>query len=352
MAAKTLSLISLLAVLLWTGCGRGHKTASMASGSFLLAVDPAGRNLFVDSIATDGAPSAQTLAGTFLQPTKVLTLGDNIYALNTGSNSISQFSISPSGSVSVGAIILTGNNPVQFVFDPTGKFLVVANQAAKSLSLYAVAADGSLQSLNNGFPLAISPTSLAFAGDLLYAASSTTITGLRLDRTTGLLTVLSNFSLAGANFSYLLADNSATHLFATDLATNSVYGFSINFSSGILTQLPATPTGTGPVIMTFDPAGKFLYVVNDVSNDVWVFSLDASTGTLTPVAGSPFPTLLASANCVALDANDGFLFVGSTAGKQVAVLQVDLTTGLLAPVLGSPFAVTFAPAALAVIHPQ
>jgi 6-phosphogluconolactonase (cycloisomerase 2 family) len=352
LAAKVFSLASLLAVLLCPGCGRGAKALPpVPSGSFLLAVDSAMQSLVVDTIATNGTLSSKTTAGTFLQPTKVLTLIDNIYTLNTGSSSISQFSISTSGAVSVGPSTLTGTGPVQFAFDPTSKFLVVANRTSKSLSIYSVASDGSLQSINNGFPLTFSPLSLAFAGDLLYVASSTGITGLLFDSSTGSLTVLSNFSLATANLSYLLADGSGTHLFATDLATNSVIAFSIASTTGILTQLPATPTGTGPVIMTFDPAGKFLYVVSNVGDDISVFSLDHSTGALTAVSGSPFPTLLAGANSVALDSNDEFIFVGSASGKQVAVLQVNSITGALTPVTSSPFAVIFAPAALAVIRP-
>ncbi|MGA2992847.1 MAG: beta-propeller fold lactonase family protein, partial [Candidatus Korobacteraceae bacterium] len=94
-----------------------------------------------------------------------------------------------------------------------------------------------------------------------------------------------------------------------------------------------------------------LYVVSNVSDDVSVFSLDHSTGALTAVSGSPFPTLLAGANSVALDSNDEFIFVGSASGKQVAVLQVNSITGALTPVTSSPFAVIFAPAALAVIRP-
>ncbi len=105
------------------------------------------------------------------------------------------------------------------------------------------------------------------------------------------------------------------------------------------------------MIMVFDAGSRFLYVVNNVSNDVSVFSLDTNSGTLTAVSGSPFPTVLRGANCVAFDSNDGFLFVGSANGNQVATLQVNSTTGALSPVPNSPFSVTLAPASLALLHP-
>ena len=348
---KTLSATSLLAVLLSIGCGRGTRNTPVSSGNLLVAVDSARQTLAADNIATNGSLSLNATAGTFQQPTKVLTLGNNIYVLNSGSNSVSQFSFSSTGGVSTIQSLLTGTGPAQFAFDPTNSFLVVANQGSKSLSVYSVGSDGTLQSLNNGFPLTFAPLSLAFAGDILYAASTTEITGLRLDLATGALTVVSNFSLLNSQLSYLLADSSGTHLFATDLATNTVFAFSIAPATGSLTQLAVTPTGTGPTIMIFDAGSRFLYIVNSVSNDVSVLSLDATTGTLTTVSGSPFPTLLPGANCVAFDSNDGFLFVGSANGKQVATLQVNSTTGALSPVPNSPFPLTLAPASLALLQP-
>jgi DNA-binding beta-propeller fold protein YncE len=349
---KTLSVTSLLAILLCIGCGRGIRTTPGATGSLLVSVDATAQTLTLDNIRSDGSLSTQTTAGTFQQPTKLLTLGNNIYALNAGSNSVTQFTVSAAGQVTVGASVLAGTAPVQFALDPTNKFLVVANQGSKSLSIYSVASDGTLLSINNGFPLAFSPLLLAFAGETLYVADSTAIAGLQLDATTGQLTALSNFSLPGANLSYLLADGSGSHLLATDMATNTVIPFSIAPTTGSLTQLAVAPTGTGPIVMTFGPGGTLLYVVNNVSDDVSVFAFNASTGALLPVSGSPFPTLLHTADSVAVDAIDGFLFVASAAGKQVATLRVNFTTGALVAVSNSPFAVNSSPAWLAVITPM
>jgi YVTN family beta-propeller protein len=40
-------------------------------------------------------------------------------------------------------------------------------------------------------------------------------------------------------------------------------------------------TGTVPVSVAVDPAGKFAYVTNSASNDVSIYSIDAATGALT-----------------------------------------------------------------------
>jgi 6-phosphogluconolactonase len=42
--------------------------------------------------------------------------------------------------------------------------------------------------------------------------------------------------------------------------------------------------------VAIDPTGKFAYVVNDSSNDVSAYTIEASSGALTQVQGSPFAT--------------------------------------------------------------
>ena len=108
---KTLSVTSLLAILLCIGCGRGIRTTPGATGSLLVSVDATAQTLTLDNIRSDGSLSTQTTAGTFQQPTKLLTLGNNIYALNAGSNSVTQFTVSAAGQVTVGASVLAGTAP-------------------------------------------------------------------------------------------------------------------------------------------------------------------------------------------------------------------------------------------------
>jgi 6-phosphogluconolactonase len=42
--------------------------------------------------------------------------------------------------------------------------------------------------------------------------------------------------------------------------------------------------GAGPISVTVDPSGKFVYVANLASDNVSVFAIDSNTGVLTLVA--------------------------------------------------------------------
>jgi 6-phosphogluconolactonase len=61
-------------------------------------------------------------------------------------------------------------------------------------------------------------------------------------------------------------------------------------ATGALTSVAGAPfaAGSGPVSVTVDPSGKFVFAANQASNNVSAFSVNGATGALTPVAGSPF----------------------------------------------------------------
>jgi len=73
--------------------------------------------------------------------------------------------------------------------------------------------------------------------------------------------------------------------------TGSIHVFSVNPSTGALTEVPGSPFDAGliPNQLLVDPTGRFVYVTNEQSEDITAFSVNPSTGTLTELPGSPFP---------------------------------------------------------------
>ena len=71
---------------------------------------------------------------------------------------------------------------------------------------------------------------------------------------------------------------------------NNITAYSIDASTGILTEIAGSPFAAGsiPFLMTADLSGKFLYVANK-GGGVSAYTLDLATGSLTPISGSPFP---------------------------------------------------------------
>ena len=125
------------------------------------------------------------------------------------------------------------------------------------------------------------------------------------------------------------------------LGSNSISAFTINASTGGLTEVTGSPyaTGDGPVSVTVDPSDHFVYVANDNSNNISAYTIDSDTGALTPVTGSPFASGQGPGS-VAIDPSGQFAYVGNeddSPGGDVSGYTIDATTGALTPMDGSPF---------------
>ncbi len=67
-----------------------------------------------------------------------------LYASNRGHNSIACYAIQIDGQLKLIGFTAVGRNPRHFTFDPTGKWLLVANQSDRSISVFGVDAHGVL----------------------------------------------------------------------------------------------------------------------------------------------------------------------------------------------------------------
>jgi 6-phosphogluconolactonase len=92
-------------------------------------------------------------------------------------------------------------------------------------------------------------------------------------------------SHAGTAFDAAVIDPAGTHLYAESVG--SVYGFTIDQTSGTLTPIAgASPfTGGSPLALAFDPSGRYLFVSQ--LGAIWSYSA-GSDGVPTPVSGSPY----------------------------------------------------------------
>ena len=116
-------------------------------------------------------------------------------------------------------------------------------------------------------------------------------------------------------------------------------------------SIPSFPTTPRPVSIALHPSRNFLYVPNLIANTVSGFSIDHSAGVLTPIGTALPPTPVCAnvsvcSNPIAAAVNSGgqFLFVlnqGSASPAvpaSISVFSIDQTRGLLTAVAGSPFA--------------
>ena len=156
------------------------------------------------------------------------------------------------------------------------------------------------------------------------------------------------FALILAAFCSPLAAQTAQSTFlillegkGTPLGT--IHVFSMNSSTGAVTEVPGSPFNAGlvPGQLVVDPTGRFVYVINDQSQDITGLSVDAATGALTELPGSPFP-LGAAPVTAAADPTGRFLYVFATsvingvAGEFLYEYTIDSVAGVLTATSSSP----------------
>jgi 6-phosphogluconolactonase (cycloisomerase 2 family) len=179
-----------------------------------------------------------------------------------------------------------GAGPV--ITDPSGRYLIVANQTAKSISMFGLQGEATIA------PLALSYTPLAIAmdptGNLLFVSGSDLQLHLLVSNGLGLLTDTSDAALSGSESS--LAIDPGGHFVYTAGAAG-LNAFSINQTTHILApitlNLPVSLANATGVFI--EPSGQFLYVSVSTSslNALYRFSINTD-GTLTASSTAPVAT--------------------------------------------------------------
>jgi len=173
------------------------------------------------------------------------------------------------------------------------------------------------------------------------AQANTTISVYSVNLSTGQLSQNGNSVGTGAAPSAIAITPAIDAIFVANSGSNTISSYSI--TSGSLAAASGTAkTGSIPMGLAIDPGGKFLFVANQGSSNVSVFSI-SGTG-LTAVAGSPFTTVPAGLSypngtlptALAVSNSGKFLYVASQLADFVSAFSINSTSGALTP-LGVPF---------------
>jgi 6-phosphogluconolactonase (cycloisomerase 2 family) len=191
-----------------------------------------------------------------------------------------------------------------------------------------------------------------------------TIAAFDINGSTGVLTPV-NGSPFGGNISpfYGTSDPAGKFLYAVDQNNGRIYGFSIDATTGALTAVPGSPyspSASQARIPLVDPSGSFLYVTHqdscgdDCQGAVSAYKINAD-GSLTEITGSPYSTDYGTFG-IAIQPSGKFLYTMNgrnccRSANTISVFQVDPASGALTPINGSPFTAAGTPF-LAAIHPN
>lgn len=316
--------------------------------------------------------------------------GRYIYVPNSGGNTLTPYTIGSDGSLTAGTNINTGSKPIGVAVDPTGQFVYVANSGGDSVSGYTIGPGGVLTAMaNSPFPAGSSPNGLAIdpTGSFLYVTNNggNDVSAYRIDTATAtagqLLPVTAspcggapsvdpgNCFAAGSGPSGVAAAPSGGFLYVTNQTGNNISAYSIDGTSGALSDVSGSACGSGlpgncfasgttPVAIAIDPGSQFVYVIDGCTHCVGNISAYTigSGGVLVDLGGSSCGAGLPS-NCFAtgndpqsitVDLSGEFLYVTNSQDDTVSTYEIDGTTGAPGEVSGSPFSTGKSPLAVAV----
>lgn len=258
-------------------------------------------------------------------------LGRFIYVIDDGSNpssptpTIYGFSIAQTQTQSTNGVLTaipgltaytdaTLNAPTWVMTDRTGNFLYVINNGNNTISEYSItqtgANAGALTLLNTvsapPIPTGASPFygTTDVNGHVIVAnTGDNTVSVFSIDSSSGLLTQVpqtggSNFTVTGSTFVFnVLTDPTGKFLYVLDSTVGApgppsqVFAFNLN-SAGVIGSQIATPqaTGNSPIGMAIDPTGALLAIDNNFDNTISLFTVNASTGAPTIASPATVPT--------------------------------------------------------------
>jgi 6-phosphogluconolactonase (cycloisomerase 2 family) len=223
--------------------------------------------------------------------------GSFLYVANQGSNDISVFSVGSNG----------GLSPVT---QPSGGLTVPVGSIPTTLSM---------------------PSS----GNLLFVSVPAFSTVYAFTVSSGALAPAAGSPVPVPNgLSSVAASPSGNFVYVTNPATNTISGFSIQASStqNVLQVLPGSPfpdvcgTSSGPCTSPFgaavDPSGKYLYVANYSSTGVSQFTINGSTGALTNITKTA-PTAGTNASFIVFDPRGTYVYVANVGSRSITQLKLN-----------------------------
>jgi len=245
---------------------------------------------------------------------------------------------------------------------------VQGNPAVSGISAFGIdLTTGVLSASNYGVKTGNKPTGIVATGTGMFVANSQDDTvSSYVQNSDGTLTPATASAMAGATPLGIAVDPAGKFLYVVNQGTfadplsGSISVFSIGSGSALTamgspvsTATPGVLVGTGPVSVAVSPNGNYLYVANQFTGTVSGYSISA--GVLTLVPGSPYSVGTAP-SALAFSTDGNFLYVANTGTNTISafaactntVLSCVTPDGHLTAVVGSPFAAGLGPVAITV----
>jgi Lactonase, 7-bladed beta-propeller len=279
-----------------------------------LAIDSAGKYLFVGDVATFGQTQPYTNPCTGATETATVPVPGAISVFSVSGGSLTEVPGSPfalAPEVSAGSAVALAVTPTVF---PVQFAACSANTAPTTENLYVA------DSINN----VLLNYSISSAGSLTLVPFSATEPGV----------------LTGTLPSGVAVDSCGQFVYVANATSNNVSAFTIcttvsqnclqaDYSLQPVTGSPFS-AGDLPGPIAIDPFAKYVYVVDRGSSQVSGYRISPSDGSLTAIAGTPTATN-SGANSIAIRSDGTFIFVANFNSANVSQYAITQATGGLTP---------------------
>src|SRR4051794_11302273 len=276
---------------LGTGIGLGSQSAVTVSHDLLFAVNAGSNSISEFQVKNNYLKLLRVFPSNGIRPISVTVHDDVLYALNAGSSHITGFSVEGKGNVKpiAGSTQpLLGSGPAQVAFSSDGGHLVVTEKTTSTLDAYAVR-DGRAQpgvsTASAGatpFGFAFDSHGRAFVSEAAGSASSYTVDNAGAHLITGPV------ATGQAAPCWLAVTPNGRFAFTANAGGASISTFAIA-RDGSITLVSTLPLGAGahPLDEAVSADGSTLYVLVDGRHTVGAYDIGVG-GALTPLgeAGS------------------------------------------------------------------
>ena len=233
------------------------------------------------------------------------------WSINAGTGALTTLPTFPVGMTL--NLPLVNYNQFNVTTDPGGNFLFISDSGMNEIMVFAIdSSTGTLTAVpGSPFATTIEPGNIATdgLGKYLYVCLDGSHTGAVIEGFTigsnGALTAMSStftypiWQLQGEASGKYMIGTSGNVQFLTGADDPNLYVFSINSTTGALTQVTKQPTTYSPFTIAAQPpssTGEFVYSfsINDTDtgyNPIEGFQLDTNTGALTELTTSPFQNI-------------------------------------------------------------
>jgi 6-phosphogluconolactonase (cycloisomerase 2 family) len=281
-----------------------------------LAIDSAGKYVFVADVATSGVTQPYTCNGATTTSTVAVPGTVSVFSVSNGT--LTEVAGSPfplslgqaQGAASASALAVTPTvRPPLFAAcsgtaAPTTENLYVTDSVNNVLLNYTVLSSGALALATPTYPTGTTPSGVAVdsCGQFVFVANaaSNNVSAFTICAAISQSCPLADYSLqavasspfaAGDAPGPIAVDPFAKYVYVVDAGSSQLSGFRISPSNGALTAIAGTPTATntGANSIAIRADGAWIFVANYIPGNVSQYAISQATGALTPQA--PFVTL-------------------------------------------------------------